>query len=156
MDFQNYFLYRKNIFYGLHYFKTFLFSPKPLKNVASVKSFLRKYEILIVVILTLICIYTFAFFNQKIDFFLGNDLIVNLNPSRSFFSMHYGDTSRVDFNVSMENVAYCRASCSYEFIDRSRNILIDKNSFEISIGRHFSRSYNLSVKRLGSGQDLYS
>ncbi|MBI1935005.1 alpha/beta fold hydrolase [Candidatus Woesearchaeota archaeon] len=120
------------------------------------KTFWRKYEILIVVLITLLFIYSFVFFNQKINFFLGNDLIVYLTASRSSLNLVYGQTVPVEFSVSTDNVAYCKAECLYSFTDRSRNEVLDKNSFEIQKNDQFAKSYNLSVKRLGSGQDIYS
>ncbi|MBI2653074.1 alpha/beta hydrolase [Candidatus Woesearchaeota archaeon] len=70
--------------------------------------------------------------------------------------MHYGNVSKAEFDVSIDNAAYCKAACSYSFIDRSINDIIDKGKFEIEKKQHFTKSYELSVKRLGSGQDIYS
>lgn len=120
------------------------------------KSFWKKYEFLIIAIITLVFIYIIVFFNQKINFLMGNELIVSLNPQDKSFSMHYGDISKVQFDVSIDNVAYCKAACSYSFNDRSRNEVIDKDDFEIENKQQFTKSYELSVKRLGSGQDIYS
>ncbi len=120
------------------------------------KSFWKKYEILIVAIATILAIYVIFFFNQKINFLLGNELIVYLSPHQNSISMHYGDASKADFEVSIDNSANCEAFCSYSFTDRSLNNVIDKNNFTIQRSENFSKSYNLSVKRLGSGQDVYS
>ena len=121
-----------------------------------VKSFWKKYEFLIIAAATLIFIYIIIFFNQKINFFLGNELIVYLAPNEKSFSMHYGDVSKAEFDTSIYNFAYCRALCNYSFNDRSRNEVIDKGSFEIKIGGHIIKGYNITIKRLGSGQDFYS
>ena len=122
----------------------------------SPKSFWKRYEFLIIVIATLLLIYGFVVFNQKINFLLGNELIVYLAPQQKSFDMHYGETSKVAFDVSIDNAAYCRASCSYAFSDMSISEIVDKGGFDIQKGRHFTKSYDLSVKRLGSGQDIYS
>ncbi|MEK6891637.1 MAG: alpha/beta fold hydrolase [Nanoarchaeota archaeon] len=124
--------------------------------MAGIKQFLKKYELWILIVITLLFVYAIIFFNQKLNFFLGNELIVHLEPQQKSFSMHYSGSSRVVFNVSIENIAYCKASCSYSFTDKSRNEVLDKNDFEIGIGQNVIKSYNLSVKRLGSGQDLYN
>ncbi len=120
------------------------------------KSFWKKYDAAIVALLTVLFIYILVFFNQKINFLLGNDLIVNLEPTQKSLSMHYGESGKAEFDVTIDNVAYCRASCSYSFTDRSRNEIIEKGVFGIQKGQNFLKSYNLSVKRLGSGQDVYS
>ena len=132
--------------------------PEKIKNFLgreNSKNFFRKYEFLIIAIATLLLIYGFAVFNQKINFFLGNELIVYLEPQQKSFIMHYGDVGKAHFDVSIDNFAYCRASCSYSFTDRSKNEVIDSGNFEIEKGQHFTKSYDLRVQRLGSGQDIY-
>ncbi len=120
------------------------------------KSFWKKYEVFIVVIITLAVVYLFVIFNQQFNYLLGNDLVLTLTPLQKSFNVHYGGVSAAEFDVVVDNFALCRAACSYEFNDRSRNEVIDKGDFELSRGEHFKKSYGLSVKRLGSGQDIYS
>ncbi|MEK6983700.1 MAG: alpha/beta fold hydrolase [Nanoarchaeota archaeon] len=120
------------------------------------KSFWRKHEFLIIAAATLFFIYIFVVFNQKINFLLGNELIIHLTTSQKSFKMHYGDTSKVEFNISIENVAYCKAVCSYSFNDRSTSDILDNGDFEIKKGQQFARRYDLTVKHLGSGQYIYS
>ena len=120
------------------------------------KSFWKRYEWLIIAIATLLVIYFIVVSNQKVNFFLGNELIVYLTPNQQSFSTHYGELSKAKFDMSIDNAAYCKASCSYSFNDRSMNSVIDKGDFEIQKGQHFTKEYELSVKRLGSGQDIYS
>ena len=120
------------------------------------KSFWKRYEIVIIAVATLLVIYLLVVFNQKLSFLLGNELIVYLIPSQKSLDMHYGDIKNTEFDVSIDNAANCKASCSYSFTDRSRNETVDKGDFEIAKGLHFTKSYDIAVKRLGSGQDLYS
>lgn len=119
-------------------------------------SFWKKYEFVIIAAITLAFIYALVFFNQKINFLLGNELIVYLTPQQKSLSMNYGNITEINFYVSIDNAAYCKAFCAYSFNDRSRNELIDKGNFEIGKSQHQEKNYNLSVKRLGSGQDIYS
>ena len=120
------------------------------------KLFWKKYEFTIIVIITLLFIYFLVFFNQQINFLLGNELIVSLTPQQKSLNLHYGEKGKAEFDVSIDNVAYCRAECAYSFNDRSTNDLIDKGNFEIEKGQLFTKTYELGVKRLGSGQDIYS
>lgn len=120
------------------------------------KSFWRKYEFFIVSVSTLLFIYFLVILNQKINFFLGNELIISLKPEQKSFYTHYGDINQAEFDVSIDNVAYCKVNCSYSLNDRSRNEIIDRNDFFLQKGEHIIKNYNLSVKRLGSGQDIYS
>ncbi len=120
------------------------------------KSFWKKYEFLIITALTLLAIYLFIFFNQKVNYLLGNQLIIYLTPHQKSLSLHYGEKSSVEFDVSIDNAAYCKASCSYTFNDRSANEVIEKGDFIIEKGQHLTKIYEFGVRRLGSGQDLYS
>src|SRR3989344_3174353 len=120
------------------------------------KSFWKKYEIVIIAVATLLVIYLLVVFNQKLSFLLGNELIVYLTPSQKSVDMHYGDIKKAEFGVSIDNSASCKASCSYSFTDRSRNEAIDGGDFELAKDIHFTKSYDITIKRLGSGQDLYS
>ena len=124
--------------------------------MAEQKSFWRKYEFVIVAIITLLFVYLLVVFNQKINFLLGNELIVYLEQQQSSFNLHYGDIAKVKIDVSIGNTAYCKADCSYSFYDRSRNEILDKNNFTIRKAQQFQKIYELGVKRLGSGQDIYS
>ena len=123
--------------------------------MAEQKSFWKKYELIIITIITLLFIYLIVFFNQKINFLLGNELIISLTPAQKSLYMHYGNVSKAEFDVTIDSVAYCKANCLYSFTDNSKNEIIDKSDFEISKGQHFTKSYDLSVKKLGSGQDIY-
>lgn len=123
--------------------------------MAEIKPFFKKYEKHIVIAVTLLIIYIILVFNQKINFILGNELIVYLEPSQKSFSMHYGDSTKIDFSISIDNFAQCRAICNYSFHDRSTNELIDKSSFIVGKGDLVEKSYELIAKRK-SGQDLYS
>src|SRR3989338_2397738 len=124
--------------------------------MAEQKSFWKRYEWVAVVIATLLFVYLVVVFSQKINFLLGNELIVHLTTNQKAFYMHYGEASKAEFNISTENVAYCKALCSYSFYDTSSNEAVEKGSFQIGKGQFAVKSYNLSVKRLGSGQDIYS
>lgn len=120
------------------------------------KSFWKKFKLVFIAIITLLFIFLLVFLNQKINFLLGNDLTVLLVPQQISLNMHYGDVRSAKFDISVENPAYCKARCSYTFNDRSSNEVIDKGNFEIENAQHIAKDYNLKVKRLGSGQDLYS
>ena len=124
--------------------------------MAEQKSFWKKYEFFIIAVITLLAIYLIVVFNQQINFLLGNELVIYLTPNQKSFSMNYGNASTIKFDVAISHFAYCKANCSYSFNDRSRNDIIDESSFNIEKKEHFTKSYELSVKRLGSGQDVYS
>ena len=142
--------------HAIIFLETFLTLKVNKQVVQNQKSFWKKYDNVIVVIVTLLVVYLLAIFNQKINFFLGNELIVSLSPSQKSFSMYYGNKTNVEFDVSAYNSAQCRTACEYKFVDRSRNYILEGGNFELKKEQHFKKNYELSVKRLGRGQDIYN
>lgn len=133
-----------------------LFNPlKYQAIVAERKTFWKKYEFIIVAVVTLLFVYIVVVFNQKINFILGNELTIHLLSNKKSFYMNYGNVSELKFDVSVSTFAYCKSACSYEFNDLSRNKNVDKGAFELEKDQRFTKGYELSVKRLGSGQDIY-
>ncbi len=124
--------------------------------MAESKSFLKKYETAIVVIATFLIIYLLVVFNQKINYILGNDLIVYLTPTQKSFTLNYGNKTAVDLEISIDNSANCRTSCHYSFIDQSKNQSLSDGSFDISKDEKIIKSFELEAKRRGSGQDIYN
>ncbi len=120
------------------------------------KSFWKKYDAVIVVIITLLVVYLLVVFNQKINFLLGNELIVSLTPAQKSFNLYYGNKTNIEFDVSAYNSAQCRTACEYKFVDRSRNEILEAGDVELKKDQHFKKNYDLGVKRLGRGQDIYS
>ena len=128
---------------------------KVMQGMGGEKSFWKKLELTIAVIMTLLFIYSVFVVNQKINFILGNDMAIILTPNSRSLYMHYGDSKDVDFDISIDNFEYCGTKCSYSFNDRSSNVVLDNGSFEIGKREHFLKKYSIGVKRLGSGQDIY-
>ena len=134
-----------------------LFNPlKYQAIVAGQKAFWKKHEFAIVAVVTLLFVYLVVVFNQKINLLFGNEFTIHLMPYQKSFYMNYGNASEIEFDVSVSAFAYCKAACSYRLNDLSRNDTIDSGNFKLEKEQHFTKRYELSVRRLGSGQDIYS
>lgn len=122
-------------------------------------SFFRRHKILVIAIV-LIMLAVGAVYGTRLwanfSFLLGKDLIIYLTPNEKSLDLHYGDTGQVAINITSGNQLFCRASCNYEFIDRSSNAVLDSGVFNITPNGHFAENYNVSVSRLGTGQDIYN
>jgi len=79
-----------------------------------------------------------------------------LTPLEKSLKLLYGEQDEITFNISTKNPFLCKASCRYEFADRSKDEVLDSGVFNMSKGQHFSKNYNFVVKKLGTGQDLYN
>ncbi len=89
-------------------------------------------------------------------FILDKGLIVYVSPGEKSLSLHYGEKEKVSFGISAENPQFCTASCIYKFIDNSQKIVLDTGEFNISNTEMKPKSYEISVNKFGTGQDLYN
>jgi hypothetical protein len=139
--------------------------PKSAKNLINIdrekikKFIIKNKKMLIISSIALALI--LAFFGYRIwlnvHFFLADDLLLVIEPQDMSLSIHYGERPNVTINVDIENSLVCNAFCGYEFMDLSDNAIVDNGTFTSKgIGKKFSRDFELSVDRVGSGQKLYS
>ena len=92
----------------------------------------------------------------KLNFLLGDEIILHLTPQETSLQMHYGDTKEVKFSFYASNFPTCTASCSYAFTDKSQNRILDNRSFMLGQGELLEKTYSISISRIGRGQDVYS
>jgi len=90
-------------------------------------------------------------------FLVTDDLLLLLEPQDRSLSILYGERPNITIDVNIDNSFVCNAFCSYEFRDISTGDVVDKGTFTSKgIGKKFSKNFQLSVDRAGSGQKLYS
>lgn len=116
------------------------------------KSVLTPMLILIVILMTIYGIRLLV----KFDFVLDKGLIVDLKPNEMTISLKYGEKGKVEFNAAVSNPFSCTALCSYQFIDRSRNLVVDSGNARLKPKQRLMKEYEIAVNRLGKGQDLYN
>ncbi len=100
----------------------------------------------------------FAAFNLtiRLDFLLGDDLIIHLTPEQSSLALHYGEQKEVAINLSVETPPYCASFCTYALLDKSRSTILDSGNLTLKPGEPVTKAYVLSPSRAGRGQDIYS
>ncbi|HLG23601.1 MAG TPA: alpha/beta hydrolase [Candidatus Nanoarchaeia archaeon] len=124
--------------------------------MGKIKKLWSKIYVPVIAVSVIVVLFSLVALNQKINFVLGNELIVYLLPHEKSLSIYYGQKEKVDFDISISNFGYCKTSCEYSFNDRSANKAIESGNFGISGKEHVNKNYELSVLRLGSGQEVYS
>lgn len=111
--------------------------------------------------MVVIVILVFSFSSYKawlnFSFFVGDDLVLNLEPKDRSFSIHYGDTQDVSISAEVENSLFCNAFCTYEFKDLSVGETLDEGTFTSNLEENkFEKTFSLEADRVGAGQKLYS
>jgi len=130
---------------------------KPLKEKQ--KSFSQRYKnwlLALFVILMLFIIFNIFLALLKLQFTVGEEITLTINPSSTSIFLNYGETKQIIFNINATNSIFCTASCSSSFDDISLSKELDYGTFPLNGNLALSKSYNLSVPKIGKGQNLYN
>jgi uncharacterized alpha/beta hydrolase family protein len=121
--------------------------------------FSKNRKIIIILSIALLLFFSYALYRAWINFhFLTtDDILLDLKPQDSSFSVHYGENPNITFSVDLENSLFCNAQCSYEFSDISLKYVVENGSFtRRGIGKKFEKEFQLSADRSGTGQKIYT
>ena len=91
----------------------------------------------------------------RLNFLLGDEIIIHLSPQQDSFWIHYGEQRIEVINLSIETPLYCAASCTYAFTDKGQDVMLDEGNLTLRNGDRYFREYLLSPSRAGRGQDVY-
>ena len=138
--------------------KTIKKKEKSKKN--DIKKFIKKNKKLsIIALVGVVIVLSFLVYRIWLNayFLVTDDLVLLVEPPDKSLSILYGEKPNVTINIDIENSFVCNAFCSYEFKDISTGNVVDRGTFTSKgIGKKFSKDFQLSVDRIGSGQKLYS
>src|SRR3989338_11680948 len=59
----------------------------------------------------------------RLNFLLGDEIIIHLSPQQDSFWIHYGEQRIEVINLSIETPLYCAASCTYAFTDKGQDVM---------------------------------
>ncbi len=128
---------------------------KPKKGIKQI----IKENKLLVVIISIALVAILAASGTKIflylNFLLGNDIIIKLEADKEVLLLEHNQEDTVKFHSSLTTNPFCKAVCTYEFLDISRNKTVDKDSFTIRPAVPFNKEYTLKAERFGNGLDIY-
>ena len=130
-----------------------------IKKILGGKKKGKFVNILIIIVLIIISLWSLSSAFKlllKIDYLLGSSLAVFINPPSQSLNLHYGESSTTSFNVTTRSPFYCKTNCTYDFYDTSKGILRDSGNFLIKSNQFYYREYNISIDKLGVGQDIYN
>lgn len=117
---------------------------------------ISKKKIIILVIILIIIVFLAVFgagFYLYIKVLLGNDLIIKINADKENLFLAHGQSDIVKINAYAITNIFCDTNCVSEFTDLSSGGIIEKDAFNLKLPRTIE--YNLTVNKLGEGQDLY-
>lgn len=122
------------------------------------KEFLKKHQVMVLVIIFFILIGLLLFGTQIYLFFnflLGNDIIVNVQASKESVHLKHGEMEKVFFETGVTTNPFCKASCTSEFKDLSRDEVLEKEQFMITPGKDKQQAFTIRAKEKKVGYSLY-
>jgi len=112
-----------------------------------------------IVVIGLVAALIFLFIGTKgflyLNFMVGNDIIVRLGVDNSTLRLFHGKNDSVLFEASVTTNPFCEALCTSTFMDKSRDVALDTNSFVLKQGTPFKKQYILAAPEYGQGMDIY-
>ncbi len=117
----------------------------------------KRNKVLILALIFLIIL--ISIFGTKIvlyvNFLLGNDIIVNLEPNKEFITIPHGQKEFIEFKASVTTNPFCSAVCSSEFFDISNDNIIERDEFTLKTGLSTIKSYEISSPEFRESMGLY-
>ncbi len=110
------------------------------------------FSLLIFLIIVLIIL---VILGIRISFKINDELVIKLTPLDKSLITSYGEEKNITFNFQNYNNFLCKSKCSYEFIDLSKNRVLDNQTLILKSRSNITLSYKLLPQIYGPGQDIY-
>lgn len=136
-------------------------SKKSFINVkgADLKFFFKSHRLEFIkasiILSLLIVIYFLSMFLFQVRGNYAEQIIMESNPQYVHILLRGGEGENISIETDIRANLFCRVSCDYQFIDLSTNYTVVDGSFIFHNYKKHEFVYELSVDKLGSGQELY-
>jgi hypothetical protein len=105
------------------------------------------------VIIILIIVGFFAWLSWH--FYIGDDLILDMNANQTSFHITNVDVAPVEIAIGTRGQLFCTAQCEFSMRDANNHVLAN-DSFALSADESKTKTFILEPGRVGEGQKLYS
>lgn len=106
------------------------------------------------IVLLLLCVMGFFVWLQ-IRFFIGDDLVINLDTNQTSFRITNRDSATVQALLSADKQLYCDTACTIGLVDAD-GVLQHEEPLIIRSGQTVTRDFALRPRERGTGQIVYS
>lgn len=128
------------------------------KKQAKVKKQVKKHTGLIIFFGMVLVILLVAFGTKLflyLNLILGNDIVVKLAVDKSNLYLEHGQEEQITFEAKVTTNPFCTALCTSQFLDISKNNILEQDEFKLQPAIPLKKSYLLKPTLLGTGLDLY-
>jgi len=129
-----------------------------VKISREIKKNLKKSKKMLIslIVLGVILISALFIMGIRIRFEIWNDLFINLNVSSNSYTILNNESSQVKIIAKVDNSMFCTANCTYSFVDRSNDIIVDSGMYYVKNFDELNKNFTLTPRNKGSGQKIYS
>lgn len=106
------------------------------------------------IVLLLLCVVGFFVWLQ-IRFFIGDDLVIDLDANQTSFRITNQDSATVQARLSANKQLYCDTACTIGLVDAD-GTLQHEESLIVRSGQTVTRDFTLRPRERGTGQVVYS
>lgn len=114
---------------------------------------------ILVISIALLFVLIIILFGAKILLYLklltGNDTIVRLDVNKRDIYLVHGEQTYLEFEAKVTTNPFCKAFCSYTFMDISSGNIIEKDDFTLRPTVPLNRKYSIAPPEIGTGLALY-
>ncbi len=111
------------------------------------------------IIIALLFVLIIILFGAKILLYLkllmGNDTIVRLDVNKRDIYLVHGEQADLEFEAKVTTNPFCKAFCSYTFMDITSGDIIEKDDFTLRPAVPLNRKYSVAPPEMGTGLALY-
>jgi len=123
-----------------------------------IKTFVKKHKVLVIsltVIISIILLTSGTKLILYLNFLVGNDVVIKVDVSDEFLSLHHGENQTISFNSLARTNPFCQAECTSEFYDISNDRVIEQDTFILKAASPLEKEFTITNNRPGEGLDLY-
>ncbi len=136
----------------IYFFSWMTQSWENFKRIIKNKLFLIIFIVFILVVLFLVSIQLYLYFNLV----LGSDILVKLSADKDNIFFIDNPSEEITFKMSVVMNPFCSAQCEYKFFDISKGENIEAGTFNITSILPKSKTYTLNSDYLAQGSQAFN
>jgi hypothetical protein len=121
-----------------------------IKNKNTLKKS-KKFKIFFYIIILLLVIIITIISLLKIQFIIGEQLIINSVPIDKTIYLNQGETKEIEINITMKNFLLCKSYCTEKIYDISSGKKEEESYYKKDSKKSFSKKINITAPNKGTG-----
>lgn len=114
-------------------------------------------KLFFVLLILIVAIAVFSYFRPRVisDLILGNEMTISLSADNKNLDLINGDSGSINFDFSVIINSFCKVKCDSQILDLSKDVIIEKERFDIAPLKSKSYGIDLLADQTGRGKSFY-